>query len=163
MKLNEMFKKISSIFLFERKKPKQTSLFSVIEKHVTGLNFLDALKQELIKLGTENPNFIYNPGGKGSCYYDGPARLQLGNVIVGPECKGCIIGQALQNMGWNDDYEFNAAFNVSWLLRGSGITSFIKDEDSNSFNEYMLLLRRVQASQDDGKSWGESIKPLLDV
>jgi len=107
--------------------------------------FFDALKQEVIKLGTENPDFVYNTSGVGRCYYNRGSD-------TGPGCKGCIFGQALQNMGWDDKYELFIEMNLVRLF-----TNLISD-NIITYDSHFLV---VQQLQDEGHSWGEAIKTLL--
>jgi hypothetical protein len=129
------------------------NLKEVIGKHSSVNEFADSLNAEVIKLGTENPDFIYNTAYRkldAQCYYNGSAKSKSNvNIILGPECKGCIFGQALQNMGWDDDYEMKSDKTISALLADFGETSF---------NFYYL--NPVQMNQDAGQSWGEAIFPL---
>ena len=132
-------------------------LSEVIAKYSSEDEFLDALKTEVIKLGTENPDFVYNPGNLGLCSYNGPAyRIEdawSNNPIkktVGPECKGCLFGQALQNMGWDVEHELNYGGEIHSLLES------ISPEfaDSISINS----LQHVQTRQDNGTAWKEATR-----
>jgi len=130
-------------------------LSEIIAKYSSQDEFLSALKSEVIKLGTENPDFIYNPGNLGLCSYNGPAYrtnntdwLNPIKKTVGPECKGCIFGQALQNMGWNPEEELIGS--ISTVLR------------NHEFHYTKLdVFQEIQNDQDKGLSWGEAIKPLF--
>ncbi len=132
-------------------------LSEVIAKYSSQNEFLDALKSEVIKLGTENPDFIYNPGNLGICSYNGPAyRIEVDwsntpiKKTVGPECKGCIFGQALQNMGWDDEEEMVGSISTILLNHGFHYTKL------NVFQE-------IQNDQDRGHSWGKAIQLLIEV
>lgn len=129
------------------------NLNEIIEKYETTDEFVETLKQEVIKLGTENSNFIYNPNNAGRCFYNGPAAkisVDGNKTIVGPECKGCIFGQALQNMGWTDEHELSDTVSLRAILH-----------NRNIYSETGTLLSIVQCRQDSGNSWGASIRPLI--
>jgi hypothetical protein len=133
-------------------------LSELIAKYSSEDEFLSVLKTEVIKLGTENPDFIYNlKNGGRYCSYSGPSynetwsdKLGFEKVQIGPECKGCIFGQAFQNMGWNSEEEM--AGPIIYVLKNRGI-------DRQKLN----ILQEIQSKQDFGASWGEAIKPLLEV
>ncbi len=135
-------------------------LSEVIAKYSSQDEFISVLKSEVIKLGTENSDFIYNPGFIGSCSYSGPAyRFEFDDelcdyvqIVVGPECKGCIFGQAMQNMGWDNEEEMPYFGSISTVLLNHGF----HDKEIRVFQE-------VQSNQDSGASWGEAIKQLLEV
>ena len=127
------------------------NLKEVVAKFDSELEFVKQLAVEVVKLGDENPDFIYNTSGRISgCHYNGPATLKTGNsstpIQAGPDCSGCIFGQALQNMGWDHDYEMKSTKTISGLIYDFGKTSFDFD-----------YLNRVQMRQDEGQSWGEAI------
>jgi len=134
-------------------------LSEVIAKYSSEDEFISALKTEVIKLGTENPDFIYNPGFKGTyCSYTGPSYDENWSdesgwvkTSIGPECKGCIFGQAMQNMGWNSSDE-KLAGPITYVLKCQGI----------EVSKVQMLLE-VKKNQDSGASWGEAIKRLLEV
>ena len=113
--------------------------------------FLNKIKEEVEKLAVENPDFIYNPHGIGQCYYNsGPEN--------GPESKGCIFGQVLQNMGWTDENELKnndcISYNLDCLAGVKGCLSATEN------SKYLNLLNDVQHNQDRNKSWKEAIGPL---
>ena len=110
---------------------------------------LEQVKAEVIKLGQEQPDFIYNPAYDPlefsiSCFYTEGAK-------DGPECNGCIFGQALQNLGVPLE-KLETTQTIEFLLSDLGIA--VTTEESHH-------LRKVQEQQDTGKTWGEAIKPLL--
>lgn len=122
-------------------------LNDVVNKYKNEVEFFDALKNELIKLGTENPDFIYNPNGADTCHYDCGTEN-------GPECKGCILGQALKNMGWSDQNELTVQLLICELF-----DQLVKPDLVTEDDEFMA----VQTLQDSGIAWGKAIQPLLEA
>ena len=110
--------------------------------------FFSVVEDELRRLAKENPDFVYNPTRVScGCHYNGPATITNDNgktfVQVGPDCKGCIFGQALQNLGWDDKEE---------LEFGESIYDLIPD-----CSTYWDL---IQYYQDTGKTWAEAVSFL---
>lgn len=73
-----------------------------------GDKFVEKVDEQLKDLITKNPEFTYNPGAKvGTCSYIGPHRsydhTKEDWVVDGPECSGCIFGQAFQQLGWTPE------------------------------------------------------------
>jgi hypothetical protein len=129
-------------------------LIDICNKFNSKLEFLEALKQEVIKLGTSNPDFVYNPNREGFCTYYGPAKNKIGS-IVGPKCNGCIFGQALQNMGCNNYDELGMSLRIDTYLNTLILNYEIKYQD------LLEKFRRTQACQDLGGSWKKSISELI--
>lgn len=121
-------------------------LNDVVKKYKNESEFIDSFRYQLVKLGAENPDFVYNPNQQ-MCHYNSGAEN-------GPECKGCIIGQALQNMGWNDPDELANKSTVDDLFN-SLIRSDFMSEDS--------VFNAVQNYQDSGFTWGKAIQPLFET
>ena len=128
-------------------------LAEIIEK-LGKAGFVTEVENQLRKLAAELPDFRYAPlraaedTGAGSvCSYNGPART-LDGVQVGPDCNGCIFGQALQLMGWSDAAEMASKVSIAQLCR---LVASIDAPDRG---------RTVQAGQDGGKQWGEVVIAL---
>lgn len=112
-----------------------------------GDQFIPVVEAELRRLATERPDFVYkNENVSGTCRYNGPAVD--GDKVVGNECTGCIFGQALQNLGWDDPTE---------LSRIIGIIQLIGDKTGISSPDRW---QRVQASQDCGATWSNAVSHL---
>lgn len=129
-------------------------LIDICNKFNSKLEFLEALKQEVIKLGTSNPDFVYNPNKEGFCSYDGPAKSRTGS-IVGPKCNGCIFGQAFQNMGLDDYDELKITFRIDTYLN----SLILKYE--LQYQDLLEKFRQTQACQDFGGSWQEAISFII--
>lgn len=101
--------------------------------------FIAALENEVLKLAEEQPDFRYTTNERylGQCFY------HTGSVH-GPECNGCIFGQALQRMGWTPTEETDF------------ISSFI------GLSETDPVLDEVQRKQDYGQPWSLAVQPILD-
>lgn len=105
-----------------------------------GDNFEKVLNDKLKELVTQNPKFVYNPVGSGSkCYYDR-------GVPGGPECNGCIFGQALKELGWRDHTEMETDEIIVALF--AIYTNF----------KAPFYWNRIQNKQDWGSSWEEAIQ-----
>jgi hypothetical protein len=120
-------------------------LLEVVQKFETTELFIAAVNEQLKKLMEENPEFIYNDSGSGvSCYYNrGPDHNPT-------NCKGCIFGQALKSLGWNDYDELDCQQNITGLFR-------ICVDFDFSYPSYWL---DIQADQDIGHKWGDLLKYL---
>lgn len=110
-------------------------------------NFATRLNSKLLELMDKNPDFVY--GQNKSCYYNrGPG----GNP---KKCNGCIFGQALQNMGWDNKEELSFKGYLSELLY-----EFV-GEDILRIDDYHIdCWFNIQNDQDNGCTWG-SLKQYL--
>lgn len=117
-------------------------ILELIDKH--GKSFVSVVEDELRRLAAEKPDFIYkDKGGQGICRYNGPASR--GGVVFGNPCTGCIFGQALQNLGWDDSSEMNYVGPIYGLIKDTPIPSTWSD---------------VQRSQDRGDTWSKAVTYL---
>ncbi len=121
----------------------------VINRFGTQEKFIDEVETRLAKLIAENSDFVYNASGKiGSCSYNGPCKIfdtaTLQHISYGPECDGCIFGQILKSMGWDDQSELMTRLSINHLLKDI--------RDKNTLNRW----KRIQSKQDLGASWGEA-------
>lgn len=112
---------------------------------------INTIKDEVVRLGTTYPDTVYKkPAGHHFCSYVWGAT---------PSGKGCIFGQALQNLGFpSDRLEFVESINDLLL-------SFYERQDPEtlSFPDATLVsdFTTVQEFQDEGVPWGEAIRTLL--
>jgi hypothetical protein len=105
-------------------------------------SFLSVVLNEVKKLAEEKPDFLYAPPNIGvKCFYN------KGSVL-GPECDGCIIGQALQRLGWDDKKEMGFFGSVDNLLL-TYIDSITED--------LCYELKCIQIKQDNGVVWGKCV------
>jgi hypothetical protein len=106
-------------------------------------SFLSVVLNEVKKLAEEKPDFLYAPQNIGvKCFYNKGSAL-------GPECDGCIIGQALQRLGWDDkkEMEFFGAVDDLFLAH---ISSYLQ-------NTSCCELKQIQMKQDNGVVWGKCV------
>lgn len=119
-------------------------------------HFVSAVDEELLKLMEEQPDFQYSNGRNAPvsntdpdkiilCRYDGPRSDGYGK-LYGPECDGCIFGQALQRLGVEKQY-MNKVINIHSMFY-------------NQKYEPPFYWTDIQHSQDNGEKWGELKKYL---
>lgn len=132
-------------------------LKEIVAKYPTEQDFIKAVEEQLLLLAKEQPSFRYNTSGElATCRYNGPAtkRYDYNEMVdalivqVGPDCKGCLFGQALQNLGWDDAIELTSGMTIDIVL------GFISDKSR------LNLWRQIQGSQDGGKTWSEAVSVL---
>ena len=122
-------------------------LDEIVKKYPTPDDFTKAVEEQLLLLAKEHPDFKYNTSGYTvTCRYDGPATI--GGEIVGPECKGCIFGQALQNLGWDDKAEMRSGATID------GLVYWLDNQ------QQLMKWRSIQNEQDTGKTWSEAVSLL---
>lgn len=119
-------------------------LKEVVQKFETTELFIIAVNKQLKKLMEENPKFIYNDSiGLAYCFYNrGPNNNP-------DKCKGCIFGQALQNLGWSDSDELCFIGNINRL--------FIE------YSYFPIIPRywqKIQVMQDACSNWGSLLEYL---
>jgi hypothetical protein len=149
------------------------NLKQIVNKFESHQDFLIELKKQVLKLASENPNFVYNPNYEQNkalkirtkCKYNGPVvsvdKENKIQEVVGPDCKGCIFGQALQNMGWTDSQQMNVTYNIKTILRNfAGVfqLEFVDDQ----IDVLLSSFRETQNLQDSGNSWSNCVENLLE-
>lgn len=111
-------------------------LREIFENYSSDGEFVKAVEQELLKLMEEKGDFVYGDGKSICSYNKGPANDP-------DKCSGCIFGQALQNLGWDDKEELD-------------MDGYIDEVCDNLLDydvpEYWV---EIQKEQDTGSSWGE--------
>lgn len=136
-------------------------LSDLVVKH--GDKLFEAVEIELRKLAAELPDFVYksNTNKSGACRYNGPSRAQYmenGKLVdsdgelLGPDCAGCIFGQALQRLGWSEHSELNLVADISDLF------IMLVNHPKLSFVPRGWL--HTQKIQDTGGTWAEAIETL---
>jgi hypothetical protein len=131
-------------------------LKEIVAKYPTHEDFLLAVAANVLKLADEKPDFQYSPELGYRCSYNGPAsrNTHLPNPDYGPECSGCILGQALQLLGWDETEELETRGVFEGLLEKWG------GMKPSGYNRLLLVLRVVQSSQDTCSTWSKAIVPL---
>lgn len=108
---------------------------------------------EVIKLGEAEPDFVYTdqPGAD----FDGTCHYLYGNAEG--EGRGCIVGQALLNLGVSKERieSFREDYVDLFLPNVLGLA--FPDRDSPGLKAIQTLTN-IQYAQDDGKPWGEAVK-----
>jgi len=126
----------------------------IVNKYTTPDDFIKAVEEQLLLLAKEQPDFRYSTSDEpATCRYNGPATITdlLGNKsLAGLDCKGCIFGQALQKLGWDDTRELSCASAIDHLIR-------LEDNESS---KRLLMWRSIQSEQDRGKTWSEAVSLL---
>lgn len=109
------------------------------------------IAQEVVRLGKENPDFVYNsPLKSGECVY-----------VSGGE-GSCIVGQALINLGVDIDILKASDYALVELGDGDMASSVIdkvldvEDDDS----DLIYYIDDVQREQDQRTPWGAAIVNL---
>lgn len=118
---------------------------------------LTELQQQVVKVATERPDFVYidqENASRTNCSYVGAKK-----GVVGGE--GCIVGQALMRMGIPEqelrDWE------NSQQGTGTPVSALLRDPEVFEYTGNILQieqLRDVQRNQDMGNPWGLAVAPL---
>lgn len=126
-------------------------LYEIAMKH--GDRFFEVVEIELRKLAAEQPEFRYKTEDytSGTCHYNGPCRSH--NQLLGPDCRGCIFGQAFQRLGWDNATERSTIGPIADLF------SDYMPIGSN-FRDCPDSWPRVQSMQDKGFTWSKAISAL---
>ncbi len=124
------------------------NLKQLAEKH--GDAFISVVEEQLKLLASEQPDFRYNTSGDVvSCSYsEGASRYSTTKERAepaGPECSGCVFGQALARLGWDDETEKKSNKTIDQLM-----------EDFAEI-EVPLYWNKVQSGQDYGTTWKEAV------
>jgi len=106
----------------------------------TNQDFIGAVNSALREIAEKNPDFIYRPKGvfTGCNYNRGSGD--------GPECSGCLFGQAFQMLGWSKG-GIDSSRRIIALCNHYDIP-------------YQENWRFVQNAQDGGDSFSEAVKFL---
>jgi len=109
------------------------------------------LKAEIIRLATKYPDFVYRPPSAATILgvLSGCSNLSGGDERY-PDCKGCIVGQAVQNLGFTIDPIYNRTPALG-LLRSLGL-------EIQSLHCELSWFTYVQIDQDKGCTWGQAIQ-----
>ena len=116
-----------------------------------GDTLVEVVDQKIRELCSESPDFQYNPfGQRCGCFYDGPSRLTRDGktVATGPECSGCIFGQAFQRLGWDDKAQMGYGGSIEAMAFGIMGT------------KAPHYWPTIQIEQDEGAKWGKLLEHL---
>jgi hypothetical protein len=135
-------------------------LKEIRKKYNSSQEFFQAVLDGCIQLAKEQPDFVYNPHPLKTpyCTYNGPCQYKdnYGETeSLGPDCKGCIVGQSLQRLGLDDPEELGSTLSVRNLLLSVG------PPFTNAYPSYDTLnkLSKIQSKQDKGVTWAEAVAP----
>lgn len=123
--------------------------------------------EEVVRLGRERPDFVYNDQPERKDYLEGMISVYLGcsytsAVLGSDEGEGCIVGQALMNLGVPEEALKGVESNVTYLLG-----KLLPGESYRySYGELVTprivrALGDIQSNQDCGMSWGEAVEKGL--
>lgn len=126
----------------------------------------DVLK-EVVRLGRERPDFVYNDQPERKAYLEDKQSSSLGcsytsAVLGSDEGEGCIVGQALMNLGVPEESLEGVATNVVAVLE-----DLLPGEPFRyTFGEVAIpkivrALECIQINQDSGLPWGEAVEEGL--
>jgi hypothetical protein len=99
-------------------------LKEVFDKFETTQDFFDAVDSELKKLSEANKDFKYIQNTD-----DGDCKYNSGPSKVLDRCSGCIFGQALFALGWDDSDERNVICDIKELFWTNVFRVIIHDYD----------------------------------
>ena len=122
---------------------------------------------EVVRLGRERPDFVYNDQPERKAYLENKQGSSLGcsytSAVLGSDKgEGCIVGQALMNLGVPEEALKDVATNVDCLLG-----KLLPGESSGySYGELttpriVRALCHIQINQDSDMSWGEAVEKGL--
>ena len=114
---------------------------------------LSDLKKEVIRLAEENPDFIYGNGHTEKEISDSPRLGERCYYLPHKGKPGCIMGQALGNLGFPKELLKQAdSERISiFTLLGRHSSKFEFDMD------FKVWFSRVQQKQDQKNCWGNCI------
>ena len=122
-------------------------LKELVAKHPT--DFRLVVETELRRLAAASPEFVYCIDASASCKYNGPPVPHGGGPSLSVASKGCIFGQALQNLGWDDATELTLSSSSDYLFE-SIARDFTVPQNWTA----------VQNRQDLGDTWSAAILSL---
>jgi len=128
-------------------------LKEIVDSYLTHDAFLQAVATKVLELADAQPDFLYAPTRGYTCSYNGPAIKVRAAAPhdYGPQCSGCILGQAMKAMGWNDETE---------LLLNSTFNNLVFNKAGLGLTPLRSILNSVQGYQDDGNTWGMAVTEL---
>jgi len=112
------------------------------------------LAKEIIRLGNENPDFVYvDQDG----FEFGDDCGYAGRACGTTEGQACIVGQALMNLGVPEDYLKDLVENFNIVVEKGVFDPYIKKAKAKKNSRYVDLISEVQFRQDMAFSWGQAI------
>lgn len=113
---------------------------------------VEDVEREVRNLAMREPDFIYTAQDVSSsaCGY-------VGKVIGSAEGRGCIIGQALQNLGVSKETLLDFEKKTSDLRVDSGVYTLLPYLKIGGYGDHSWLVK-VQSHQDFGRPWGLAVE-----
>lgn len=113
---------------------------------------VEDVEREVRNIAMREPDFIYTAqdADSGSCGY-------VGKVFGSAEGRGCIIGQALQNLRVSKETLLDFEINSSASHIDSGVYNLLPYLKIGGYDDYSWLVE-VQKYQDFGRPWGLAVE-----
>lgn len=112
----------------------------------------EKIAKQVRKIAKERPDFVYTDQVTYGVRVDGRCSY-LGRSVAEPNIgQGCIVGQALQDLGVTREEMVKA--DIECLSASEVIEKF----GISSNDKYLRFLDTVQESQDTGYSWEQAVK-----
>jgi hypothetical protein len=137
-----------------------------VTTHIDYDKAIELLKAAVEKRGTD---YVYNPGGYGTCSYnaqagrlegkdDGPLLDENGN-----KNPGCIVGYALYDLGVDLNRVGSGSFrSIITFPKASDNSAMLRSDEDITFSfEATFAFERAQRSQDDGATWGKALEAAI--
>lgn len=131
------------------------TLSEIILKYPTTDDFLLAVANKVLEIADAQPDFRYVTSTQPNvtCRYNGSATP----AGSGPKCSGCLLGQALQRLGWNNKKELRCSMQFSHMLWS---TIELKGHARITALRLLNKLSNVQKRQDAGHTWDKCVTQL---
>lgn len=115
------------------------------------------LVAEVRRLAAEDPDHVYRPPVH-DVGEENPTWADC-SYVTGEDGKGCLIGQALSNLGvpFEELVKFEG-YNVVMTLGLMGLVDEDHVSDRAAHTDEECFLMRVQYEQDDSRPWGEAVE-----
>jgi hypothetical protein len=102
-------------------------------------------------VATQGEDFVYNPGGEGSCHYSPNPEIYYHDD---PQAQtGCLVGVALRLVGI-DLGDLNGSISSLWDV---ALDNGEVPEVRALTNDAVRVMQRAQSRQDTGATWGEAL------
>lgn len=135
-----------------------------MNKSVEVYQFVEEVKNEVLKLAKYNPDAVYKGDSGGACYYcRGEVKDNKTGDVIG---EGCIVGQALTNLR-PELREYLSLPVVENHSIGDVLTGCINklygvNVPYSKFVKEKLLLSNIQHFQDTGETWGVAVEKSIE-
>lgn len=136
-----------------------------MNKSVEVYQFVEEVKNEVLKLAKYNPDAVYKGDDGGGCYYcRGEVKDSKTGDVIG---EGCIVGQALINLRpeLRRYLSLPAVENnsISDVLTGCINKLYNANVPYSKFAKEKSLLINIQHFQDKGETWGVAVEKSIEM